>query len=109
MLNFIVSYLHGPQILIMSSSKFSVKQCKCPLFGRPVNSSDCVLPTYKTVILCYLETRCVLGKLSKCNKELKFSEIAEKVALKIIALFEQVSIPHVTETRVINMINLLHD
>lgn len=90
-------------------SKFTLEKCICPLFGRPSNFRSTVLPTNKAIILCCNEERHSLGKSSRINKEPKFKVISENVAQKVIALYVNASIPHVSFNRVVQKINTLHE
>ena len=94
----------------MESSKFTIKDSWCPLFGKPRELRLTILPTYKDIILCCNEERRKIGRLSNNGKqEPKFSDIAEKVSVQVIGLYEKVFIPHVTNTRVLQLINSLHE
>ena len=50
----------------------------------------------------------VNGKLSKCNQEPRFSVISKPVAKQVCDLYKNLMIPHVTFTRVLQMIETLH-
>lgn len=93
----------------MASSKFTRETCTCSLLGRPKDLSIAKLPTHKDIILCSNYERKRLGKLSKNNKEPRFSDIAGIVAEKVINLYKKVSIPQVTYTRVIQLIRDIHN
>ena len=90
------------------SSKFTLDNCTCPLFGRPKNFRERILPTRKDVLLCCAEERRIKGRLSKQNKEPSFSIIADVVAQKLIDLYDTAKIPHVTFKRIKELINALH-
>lgn len=89
-------------------SKFTVENCTCPFFGRPKDLYQTTLPSYKDVILCCLEERRLMGRNGKSNKEPRFSVIAETVAMKVIDRYKSACIPHVTFTRVVQLITALH-
>ena len=92
----------------MSNSKYTVKGCSCPSFGRPKDLNTAGLPTLQDVILCCLEERRLLGKALKSQQEVKFSVIAENVAKKVIGLYECISIPHVSFNRVMQLLRSMH-
>ena len=93
----------------MSSSKFTVESCTCPLFGRPKQFRPRLLPTCKDVILYCIEKRRIFGRISNGNREPKFSEIADSVATEILEFYKKCFIPHVSFERVLQLINKLHN
>jgi len=88
-------------------AKFALRDCvQCPIFGSPKDFGPNVLPTKADVLRCCQEIRRQKGTLS--NKEPAFSDIADEVRSKLIAIWVATSIPTVSEQRVKERITLLH-
>lgn len=80
----------------------------CPIFGTPKDFSSNKLPTGEDVIRCCSQERYDLA-LKVNNKSVSFSQVASTVANKIIGLYQKASIPTVTDKRIVQLINALHD
>ena len=93
----------------MSASKFTRKQCSCPLFGKPKDLKTNVLPTYKDITRYCGFLRWQIGKKSQSNKEPEFIHIANIVAKKVINLYEILLIPTISLQQVISLIRSDHD
>lgn len=93
----------------MSLFKFSSRHAVTyPIFGTLKDFVESQLPTYEDVIRYYLDVRRSMGLESGMKKEPTFTAIADVVAGKIEALYEKASIPIVSHTRVIQMLNVYH-
>lgn len=80
----------------------------CPLFGTPKDFLTNKLPTGEDVLRCCSQERYNLA-LKVNNKSVSFSQVASVVANKIIGFYQKASIPTVTDKRIVQLINALHD
>lgn len=80
----------------------------CPIFGTPKDFLSNKLPTGEDLIRCCSQERYDLA-LKGNNKSVSFSQVASTVANKIIGLCQKASIPTVTDKRIVQLINALHD
>lgn len=80
----------------------------CPIFGTPKDISTNKLPTGEDLIRCCAQERYNLA-LKVNNKSVSFTQVASTVADKVISLYQKASIPTVTDKRVIQLINVLHN
>ena len=95
---------------LFAKSKFTRESCSCRLFGLPKALCSSKLPTSRDVILSFNEQRRLIGKQSqKGNFDPPFAEIAVAVATQINQLYDQALIPCVSDERVLQMIQTLHD
>ena len=76
---------------------------KCPVFGMPQELSDTVLPTYESVMKCYLLVKRDL-KSNNNNKDPTVAEISEKLAANTERVWFKSSIPLTSHQRVIQLI-----
>ncbi|CAH0558644.1 unnamed protein product [Brassicogethes aeneus] len=80
-----------------------------PIFGLPKKLSGTNLPTYKDVLLSCFEESYKNSILSGSKKKVAFSTIADNVATQIEIIYRKASIPVVTHTRAVQMINAYHN
>lgn len=78
----------------------------CPVFGQPSELPENVLPTYGQVMKF-----CAWIRFNKkvTKKEPVFSEIAEEVAVKLEEIWHRASIPIVSHTRILQLLQAYHD
>lgn len=81
---------------------------KCPLFGNLGELKGNVLPMYDEVMKFYESMRYRLKSLKETHKEPSFSDIAEKVTLRVEEIWQTASIPTVSHTRVTQMLRAYH-
>lgn len=94
----------------MSVSKKIItrKVFDCPIFGTPKDFALNKLPTGEDMIRCCSQERHGLA-VKVNNKSVSFSQVASTVAKKIIGLYQKACIPTVTDKRIVQLINALHD
>lgn len=78
----------------------------CPIIGVPKELSGLSLPTYEDMLLCCLDEKYKRSLLFSPNnkRELGFLAIANSVGTQIIEIYNKATIPTVTHTRVVQMI-----
>lgn len=79
---------------------------ECPIFGHGEDLWHRVLPTYETVMRCYIFVRNDLKKST--NKDPSFSEIADKVVERLKVVWKNTSIPTVSNQRIEQMLKCYH-
>lgn len=80
----------------------------CPIFGTPKDLPLNKLPTVEDVIRCVSHERYNLA-LKINNKSVSFTKVATTVANKVISLYNKASIPTVSDKRIVQLLNALHD
>lgn len=77
----------------------------CPVFGQPSQLPENVLPTYEQVMKF-----CAWIRFNKkvTKKEPTFSEISEEVAVKVEQIWNKASIPVVSHTRILQLLQQYH-
>lgn len=80
----------------------------CVVFGAPKDLSELVLPTYEEIMKCYLYIKNDI-KTQNNNKEPSVSEVSEIIANKLESLWLKATIPVVSRTRVLQMIQTYHE
>lgn len=80
----------------------------CPIFGTPKDLPLNKLPTGEDVLRCLSHERYNLA-LKINNKSVSFSQVANTVANKVISLYKKASIPTVSDKRIVQLLNALHD
>lgn len=78
----------------------------CPIIGVPKELSGLSLPTYEDILLCCLDEKYKRSLLFSPNnkKELGFLAIADCVATQVVGIYNKATIPTVTHTRVVQLI-----
>lgn len=80
----------------------------CPIFGNVEDINDNVLPTFEDVMKCYEWNRLQLKITRNTTKEPSFLDIAKLVAQRVECVWRKSSLPAVSNTRVIQLINGYH-
>uniref|UniRef100_A0A1B6HPQ6 Uncharacterized protein n=1 Tax=Homalodisca liturata TaxID=320908 RepID=A0A1B6HPQ6_9HEMI len=78
----------------------------CTIIGVPKELSGLSLPTYEDILLCCLDEKYKRSLLFSPNnkKELGFLAIADCVATQVVGIYNKATIPTVTHTRVVQLI-----
>jgi hypothetical protein len=84
------------------------KTTMCPVFGTPQELSGIVLPTYESVMKCYMWWKHKLKPTSD-TKEPTVMDICERVSLEIEKIWHTASIPVTSHKRVLQLIRAYHD
>src|SRR5437899_88287 len=82
------------------------KSTTCPIFGAPKELDTRLLPTYESVMKCYLWWK---HKLKLTGQEPKAADISDRVAIEIEEIWFRASIPVVSRDRVLKLIRVYHD
>jgi len=89
----------------INASRSSRRSVSCPIFGGPEKLSGRSLPTYKDVMRHYLLCR---FELKVTKKEPPIYSICQRVASDVLDIWNKESIPTVTQTRVVKLLQDYH-
>ena len=79
----------------MAKTQITRSSDVCPIFGHGEDIWHRKLPTFESVMKCYIHERNALKK--NTNKDPSFSEIADKVVGKLKVVWKSTSIPTVSD------------